>query len=335
MASAARASSTAFAPVEPEDADGGLPVECVAEIQRARMLMAMVEVAAERGVGDVTVAHVVSRSGVSRRTFYEFFANREECYLAAFDESVARARGAIADGCEAKGRWTEKLRAALTSLLQLFDEEPHTGRLLVVDSLGAGPNALERRRVVQAEIVAAIDAQGRSTEADPSLSRLIAEGAVGAALSIVHARMLDGGDRALVDLVNPVMSVIVLPYLGRAAARREFERALPARGDGAEHAVAVEDPLRGLGMRLTYRTVRVLFAVARTPRASNREVGQVAGIVDQGQISKLLNRLEGLGLVCNERVAGVRGAPNAWALTHKGVAAKHAMSANMTPQGAL
>jgi AcrR family transcriptional regulator len=50
--------------------------EGVAEIQRQRIVMAMVEVCGERGVGDLTVAHIVARSGVSRRTFYEQFADR-------------------------------------------------------------------------------------------------------------------------------------------------------------------------------------------------------------------------------------------------------------------
>jgi AcrR family transcriptional regulator len=60
----------------------------VAEIQRARMVAALVEVARERGVSGVTVAHVVARSGVSRRTFYELFEDREDCFLAGFDLAV-------------------------------------------------------------------------------------------------------------------------------------------------------------------------------------------------------------------------------------------------------
>ena len=62
----------------------------VAEIQRARMITALVEVAGERGAGGVTVAHIVARSGVSRRTFYELFDDREDCFLAAFDQAVER-----------------------------------------------------------------------------------------------------------------------------------------------------------------------------------------------------------------------------------------------------
>ena len=71
----------------------GIGAEHVAEIQRARILAAMVDVVAERGAANVTVARVVTRSGVSRRTFYELFEDREDCFLAAFDQAVAADRG--------------------------------------------------------------------------------------------------------------------------------------------------------------------------------------------------------------------------------------------------
>jgi hypothetical protein len=71
-------------------------------------------------------------------------------------------------------------------------------------------------------------------------------------------------------------------------------------------------------MRLTYRTVRVLMAVAAQPGGSNRQVADESGIGDQGQISKLLARLHGLGLIENTGAGSVRGAPNSWVLTAKG-----------------
>ncbi len=71
-------------------------------------------------------------------------------------------------------------------------------------------------------------------------------------------------------------------------------------------------------MRLTYRTVRVLVAIATVPGASNREVSDAAGVADQGQISKLLVRLERLGLIENVGEGHARGEPNAWQLTAKG-----------------
>ena len=78
------------------------------------------------------------------------------------------------------------------------------------------------------------------------------------------------------------------------------------------------DPLHGLEMRLTYRTLRVLSAIAAEPGVSNRRVADAAGVLDQGQISKLLARLERLGLVQNTADGQPKGAPNAWILTGRG-----------------
>jgi DNA-binding MarR family transcriptional regulator len=133
------------------------------------------------------------------------------------------------------------------------------------------------------------------------------------------------------------MALIVLPYLGPAAARREQSRPAPApsiaraaQGDGeaAPHdgghpeghkqADVGGDPLQGIPMRLTYRTVRVLEAVAERPGASNRMAGDHAGIPDQGQISKLLARLERIGLLVNTGKHRPMGEANAWELTPAG-----------------
>ena len=84
-------------------------------------------------------------------------------------------------------------------------------------------------------------------------------------------------------------------------------------------AEGVADPLGGVSMRLTYRTARVLEGIAEYPGASNRQVGDHAGISDPGQVSKLLARLERLGLLANRTGGGrVLGEPNAWSLTAKG-----------------
>jgi chromosome segregation and condensation protein ScpB len=71
-------------------------------------------------------------------------------------------------------------------------------------------------------------------------------------------------------------------------------------------------------MRLTYRTVRVLMAIAAHPHASNRQVANAADVSDQGQMSKLLARLEHLKLIENTGASSTRGEPNAWTLTTTG-----------------
>jgi AcrR family transcriptional regulator len=343
----------------PHAGAGGLGQEHVIEIQRSRILAAMVEISAERGAANVTVAHIVERAGVSRRTFYELYSDREECFLGAFDAAIARASRYVLDGYRPEARWAERLRTALTGLLTFLTYERGAGQLLVVGSLGAGAPALERRGRVLAQIFTLVD-QGRTeTKAGAELPPLTAEGIVGGVLSVLHSRLLaprDGGlacslvprhgvppaasdscegdpdGDSLLHLTGPLMSMIVLPYLGAAAARRELARPVPA--SLGLRKLTPADPLRDVQMRLTYRTVRVLMAVAalggRGSHPSNREVGLASDMQDQGQISKLLTRLSRLGLIENTGAGLARGAPNAWMLTPKGQEIERAIGEGAT-----
>lgn len=286
----------------------------VVDIQRMRMITAMAEIARERGVGGTTVAHIVARSGVSRRTFYELFRDREDCLLAAFDLAVQRAGARVAPACEPAGGWRERMRAGLGVLLEFLEDEPALATLCVVDALGAGPRVLARRARVVEGLIDAVDAGAREGRGERRPQRLVAEGVVGAVLSVLHARLMRG-ETAFADLRGPLTAIVVLPYMGGAAAEREASRPVVERHRTVS---SPEDPLRDLDMRLTYRTVQVLLAIAGRPDASNRQVADDSGVSDQGQISRLLARLEHLGLISNSGEGPARGEPNAWRLTHTG-----------------
>ncbi len=302
----------------------GLPREHVTEIQRVRILTAMADVCAERGVGAASVAHIVSRAGVSRRTFYDLFEDREDCFLAAFDESLAQAALTVVPAYEGQVGWRGRIRAGLLALLVFCEEQPALARLCVVEALAAGPRPLERRAEIVELLMRAVDGGRVERPARvPDPPPLAAEGAVGAVLSVIHRRLVLGGEEALTGLLGELMSAIVLPYLGGSAAQKELHK--PAPSHQKRKRVSHTDPLEGLDMRITYRTVRALIAIGSTPGASNREVATAAGIQDQGQISKLLTRLEHLGLIHNNGSGHAKGAPNAWALTPRGLEVEQAI----------
>jgi DNA-binding MarR family transcriptional regulator/AcrR family transcriptional regulator len=309
----------------------------VEEIQRSRILAAMVEEVAIRDASSPAVARVIARARVSRRLFYEQFADIEDCFLASFDWGVGEARATVMEAAEAERSWREQIRSGLAALLRFFDRQPLLAQLCVVHAAGGGRRVLERRAQAMAELCEAIDrGRAEASSARPP-GRLVAEGVVGAVMAVLYTRLFarDMGaaegfgeeaesEPALLELHGELMNLIVLPYLGAAAAARELGRSvpLPPRSTKPTQAqtigrVAPEEP----AARLTYRTVRVLRAIAELPAASNREVAERAGIVDQGQISKILTRLEYQGLVANRSGASAaRGTPNSWWLTERGVA---------------
>jgi AcrR family transcriptional regulator/DNA-binding MarR family transcriptional regulator len=307
------------------DVDRGGGRGGVAEIQRVRMIAALSEVARERGAGGVTVSHIVARSGVSRRTFYELFEDREDCFLAAFDLAVQHAARRVLPAYRVGGTWRERIRAGLAAVLEFLEDEPGMGALCIVEALGAGSVVLERRARVVSALIDAVDGGRGEARGSARPTRLTAEGVVGAVLAVLHARLAQSGPSAkgeapaMAGLLGPLMGMIVLPYQGQATAARESARPAPRR----RRAVHTEgDPLRDLDMRLTYRTVRVLLATAelsgRGAGPSNRQIADASGVQDQGQISKLLARLEHVGLICNNGAGPAKGEPNVWSLTAKG-----------------
>jgi AcrR family transcriptional regulator/DNA-binding MarR family transcriptional regulator len=315
----------------------------VAELQRARILAAMFDVAAERGAANVSVAHVVSRSGVSRRTFYDVFTDREDCFLAAFERALSLTRERVLDACEGQGSWRERIRAGLIAFLGLLEDEPRLARVLVCESAAGGSRVLQRRAETIEQIARAVDEGRLESKGAAQLSPLTAEGIVGGALSVIQGRLAPvapsahQSEQTLLALTGPLMSTIVLPYLGPAAARKELTRAvtrdMPATVNGSSTytgGTLAADPFKAAGMRLTYRTVRVLTELAalgeRGSGPSNRQIGDAAGIGDQGQISKLLHRLQRAGLIENTGLDASRGMPNAWSLTAAGRRVVHTIN---------
>jgi AcrR family transcriptional regulator len=296
----------------------------LAQIQRSRLVASATRVVDELGYANATVAHITDRARISRRTFYELFSNREQCLAAVLDSILGLIEGELA-AAEFAGRpWRERISGGLSAILGFFDREPVLARVCVVEALHGGPAVLERRERVLARLAAVVDEGRRERARGEERGPLTAEGLVGATLAIVHARLLRRDRKPLVGLHGELTAMIVLPYLGAAAARREQGRSVPVRAkratsDAGQGAHTVDsDPLAGLSMRLTYRTARVLQCVAEHPRTSNRGLAELAGIADQGQVSKLLARLHGLGLLANAGEGHTRGEANAWVLTAVG-----------------
>ncbi len=316
-------------------ATGSRAADRLAEIQRSRLIAAAITTIADIGYERATVAHITDRARVSRRTFYELFANREECVAAVLDHLVellgAEFRAAGIEGLA----WCERVRAGLWTILCFLDREPLLARVCVVQAARAGSSVLARRDQILASLVAVVD-EGRHERAHGhERSPLTAEGLVGAALAIVHARLARGERQPLRELLGELMGMIVLPYLGPAAARRELARPAPAvvapvvDGTKPRARLVGADPLADVSMRLTYRTVRVLQSVAAHPGASNRQTAQRAGIADAGQVSKLLARLQANGLLDNSHAGYPKGEPNAWTLTAKGQQVVQRIDAHM------
>jgi hypothetical protein len=237
--------------------------------------------------------------------------------LGAFEEALARLSSALTEAVGAKRGWLGRLRAGLVAFLGFLDDEPAWGRLLVEQTPQVDLFvALSCERRVLALLAGLLDDGAPLTGDEAQFTPdplLTGELVIGGVVSVARARLRqqaqDADGAPFVALAPTLMAFIVRPYLGQAAAEAELT------GSPASDS---EPPALTLPVRATHRTAAVLDAIARAPRSSNRQIAQIAGLVDQGQTSKLLWRLAERGVIENLGRGQNFGEPNAWLLTSYG-----------------
>ena len=304
----------------------------VSDPYRGRLLSATLALVGERGYGGVSARSVSERAGVSNRTFYECFSDREDCFLAAFNHAVDGLESQARAGWASEPGWVAGVRAGLAALLRALDREPAVGRLVFVEALGAGPRVLARRARVLESLAGVVDRGRENAQAPARLPGLVAEGVVGATFGVIHARLLELRPEPLLELLGSLMATIVLPYRGSEAAARELERRPPralsgrrgasrSRTQGAWRALHASDRGRRDAPPIVVptRTQMALAAVAGRPGLNNNEVSEIIGLADKSQISRMMKRLSDQGLVENA-MAHTKRQVRAWRLTPDGEA---------------
>lgn len=204
-----------------------LPSDLVIAVQRERLLAATLRATAELGYREFCVKDVLDRAGVSRPTFYEHFANKEDCFLAALDDAALRLRTRLdAVSGEDVENWREGLRLELEELLAFIAEEPDAATTLVIDARAACPEALERRDELLDHFAACIDRQVRDSLPElPPPSAISAAGIVGGIEAVLYSRLQRGDCEDLRSLLPSLMYFAVLPYEGHEAANEEMATA--------------------------------------------------------------------------------------------------------------
>jgi len=143
----------------------GLDPEEVRRDQRKRLQTALVELIAERGYQAVRILDLTKLARVSRPTFYSLYADKEELFLATYDEIAKRTASTIMEAYETQGSPGERLRTAMRAFARLAAAEPEAVSLMVLGAFGAGPKALERRNRTLEALEQSIRASRSATRA--------------------------------------------------------------------------------------------------------------------------------------------------------------------------
>lgn len=195
--------------------------EFVVHHQRTRMIHALAEEVVENGYRDVTVAAIVKRAGVARNTFYESFANKEECFLAASDLAGEEAMHRVAEALKSTPpEWPERIHAGIGAFLAFAASESALARVFVVESLSAGPAAAERYERTVRAVVPFFRLGRRSSDNGDNLPATLEETIVGGIFWIVYQRIVIGRPEELEGLLEELAEFALTPYIGVKAARK-------------------------------------------------------------------------------------------------------------------
>ncbi|HEX6674327.1 MAG TPA: TetR/AcrR family transcriptional regulator [Actinomycetes bacterium] len=184
---------------------------------RMRLMEGMAAAVSEKGYAATTIADIVRHSRVSKRTFYEHFADREACLLACYVEGSELALRAVADAARAGGSWRQRVRAATHAYLEALQARPALTRTLLVEVLGAGPKALALRRTVLQRfarlLCELVEAGRRDHHEVRELTPAMATALVGGINELVLSTVERGGvgelgqlEETIADLVHAVLS---------------------------------------------------------------------------------------------------------------------------------
>jgi AcrR family transcriptional regulator len=187
--------------------------------QRERIIHSLAQVCSERGYRAASVEDIIAHAGVSRRTFYDLFSDKQQCFLVAYELAMDRVYAA-AENAYGTGEqsWPHRVASALTAVLDQFAAEPVFAQLAMVEVLAAGQTALERRDT-ELKRFEGFFAPGRLGLPIPPASRqLLGRAVVGGLADALYVRIRAGGARRLPELRADVVYCALLPFLGHERA---------------------------------------------------------------------------------------------------------------------
>jgi AcrR family transcriptional regulator len=177
---------------------------------------------AEKGYAAATIADITRHAAVSRRTFYEHFGSKDECFVAAYETVMAELSRRVGEAFDQEEEWPQAIKAGITAMLEYLTAEPHLARLSMVEALVAGPVVIERYDAAIQSLVPYFQAgrEGRSTEVLAGLSPTTEEALVGGMVSLISRRVFADRTEELESLLPDLVEFTLTPYLGSSEAAR-------------------------------------------------------------------------------------------------------------------
>lgn len=195
----------------------GLPRELIVENQRARLIGSMIETVADLGYGTATIADVIKRAKISRRTFYEYFANKEDCYRAAYETSLEFLRETISTAVEGK-EWPGSVRVGLNALLEALAAHSDLAGFFLISPPSVGDDVAARHHDAMREMVQVLLARAPKQRGLPT--DVYAEALAGGLSRLLSTKLSGGRGAEVPTLLPDLVELFLRPFVGSEEAVR-------------------------------------------------------------------------------------------------------------------
>jgi AcrR family transcriptional regulator len=208
----------------------GLPRAFVAENQRERLLNGVVEAVAEHGYNATTITTITAAAKISRRTFYEYFEGKEDCFLAAYEMIEAHVIDSMLAAPGAGEPWPQRVRARLAALLDVLSRDTAVSRCFLIEPLAAGGDVAVRYREAMQLLAGTLRPEPPPSELDMEVRDQALIGGIATLIvrrlnahvpvvSRPYGRLTTG--TSLLELLPDLVELALAPYLGRVEAKRQ------------------------------------------------------------------------------------------------------------------
>jgi AcrR family transcriptional regulator len=293
------------------------------ELQRARLIASMTALSRERDWHGLSVDRICEHAGMSRRTFYEHFADAEDCFASAIEDALERLWGEVAEQVDAAGDdWAGQVAVAFVTFLTALELDRPRAWMAIMEPLYGNGRARAARQVVVDRFVALLE-RGPADEDGDRVPANTAAGTIGGLWELALQYVSGGEDAVGIDeAAGSAIFLALSPFVGRHeamrhafGARKPSEVVAAARERAAEDAgPALDAELADTLLRLTELSAATLRHIAAHPGCGNVEIAEAVGVVHESQMSRLLRRLADDGLAESRR----EGRSHAWGLTARG-----------------
>jgi AcrR family transcriptional regulator len=286
--------------------------------QRDRLVAAMGELVATMGISAVGVHHICQRAGISRRTFYELYRDRDGCFADALQEAYCRLVTHVEQAVAGAGEvWEDRAVATVQALVGVLHADRVLAQLCVVSATAGNREAVRLRHAAMQQILKGLaDPPASAAAGEPVLA-----GALGGVWELVYRRLTAEPEAPVSELVDAAVYVLLAPFVGPKRAAARAARSLEAAAADAAPSPLSAPAVPSADSIMTELAGQTLQYLAERPGSANVEIARAVDVRHESQMSRHLVRLERAGLVERRK----EGRTNAWRLTGRGEEAARAV----------